>query len=149
MSPSKDVRLIKEKLRCYRGIARVSLGSLNFRHSLVQDKHRATVEENVLRLEKVFEHNGCLRLQEEHVIDAVVRDEELVAALTKISIAEKDFRSLQWPQDAPLLELLDVQCLSGLHRIEAAHRFLDDNDKWWVVRLFSYGTYPTRALYHY
>ncbi|KAF1937075.1 hypothetical protein EJ02DRAFT_477864 [Clathrospora elynae] len=27
-----------------------------------------------------------------------------------------------------------------MHRIEAARRFLNENDKWWIVRLFSYDT---------
>jgi hypothetical protein len=50
-----------------------------------------------------------------------------------------DMRNLQWPQDAPALHLQNVQCLSGIHRIEATRRFLNENDKWWIVRLFSYG----------
>jgi hypothetical protein len=29
-----------------------------------------------------------------------------------------DMRNLQWPQDAPALHLQNVQCLSGIHRIE-------------------------------
>jgi hypothetical protein len=139
MSPSTDVKLTEERLRCYRGIARVSLRSLSFQHALVQDKHRAISQENVLRIENIFKHNGCLRLQEEHVINAVVQDDDLAAALSKQGITKEDFRGYQWAQDAPLLELSDVQCLSGLHRVEAAHRYLDDNDKWWIVRLFSYG----------
>ncbi|CAN9092239.1 unnamed protein product [Alternaria alternata] len=51
-----------------------------------------------------------------------------------------DIRSLQWPQDAPTLHLDNLQCLDGMHRIEAARRFLNENDKWWIVRLFSYDT---------
>jgi hypothetical protein len=38
-----------------------------------------------------------------------------------------------------LATLLRVDCLLGLHRIEAAKTFLDDNDQWWVVRLFTKG----------
>ncbi|KAG9382793.1 repeatdomain containing protein [Pyrenophora tritici-repentis] len=51
-----------------------------------------------------------------------------------------DMCSLRWPQDAPALRPKNVHCLSGMHRIEAARRFLDENDKWWIVRLFSHNT---------
>jgi hypothetical protein len=107
----------------------VSLDSLTFQHALVEDKHRAISEENVRRLERIFEHNSCLRLQEEHVINATVYDDDLATALAKTNITETDFRSLQWTQDAPLLDLPNIYCLSGLHRTEATRQFLDDNDK--------------------
>ena len=140
MPSSTDAALAKDTLKCYRGIARVPLNSLNFKHNLVKKKHRDISQQNVLHLVEVFERNGCLRLQEEHVIDAVIRDEDLVEALSRQGILEEDFRNLQWAQNAPLLDLSDVQCLSGMHRVEAARRYLDDNDKWWIVRLFSYST---------
>ncbi|KAF2849418.1 hypothetical protein T440DRAFT_126264 [Plenodomus tracheiphilus IPT5] len=143
MPCSTDAALAKDRLNCYRGIARVSLDSLNFRHSLVRKKHRDISQQNVLHLVEVFERKGCLRLQEEHVIDAVVRDEDLKEALARQEIPPEDFRNLQWAQNAPLLDISDVQCLSGMHRIEAAQRYLDDNDKWWIVRLFSYETPKT------
>jgi hypothetical protein len=145
MASFPDAELRKQKLRCYRGIARVSLESLTFRHALAENKHRAISQENVRRLKRIFEHNGCLRLQEEHVINATVHDDDLDAALAKSGITETDFCSLRWTQDAPLLDLPSIQCLSGLHRIEAAHQFLDDNDKWWVVRLFSHGGFNDRV----
>jgi hypothetical protein len=138
MPSSPSATLAKDRLECYRGIARVSLVSLSFEHSLVKQKHRDTSQQNVLHLVEVFERNGCLRLQEEHIIDAVVRDEDLQEALSRQGISVEDFRKLQWPQNAPRLDNLNVQCLSGMHRVEAARRFLDDNDQWWIVRLFSY-----------
>jgi hypothetical protein len=140
MDFSPDLDLAEVKSRCYLGIARVPLTSLNFQHALVQNKHRAISPSNVWRLEKIFERNGCWRLQEENVINAVVQDDDLAMALSQSTIAGHELRSLQWAQDAPSLALSDVQCLSGLHRIEAANRYLDENDKWWIVRLFSYGT---------
>jgi hypothetical protein len=127
-----------KKLMCYRGIARVPLHALKFGHRTVLDKHRDLSHENVIRLERIYEQVGCSRLQEENVINAVIEDDDLVTALSLHGMSLDDMRNLQWPQDAPALHLENVQCLSGMHRIEAARRFLDENDKWWIVRLFSY-----------
>lgn len=134
-----DQKLAEVKLNCYRGIARVQLGSLQFHQRLIRETHREVSRPNVLRLERIFERNGCLRLQDDHVINAIIQDEDLTKALAIKGIEEDEFRALQWAQDAPLLDLKEVQCLSGLHRVEAAHRFLPDNDKWWIVRLFTSG----------
>lgn len=128
-----------EKLMCYRGIARVSLHGLRFGHRIVLDKHRGLSHKNVIRLEGIYRQVGCLRLQEENVINAVIDDDDLVVALSLHGMSLDDMRNLQWPQDAPALHLENVQCLSGMHRIEAARRFLNGNDKWWIVRLFSHG----------
>lgn len=133
-----DSSVSEERSRCYLGIARVYLPALNFSHTLVQDKHRAVSPSNVARLVKIFERNGCMRLQEENVVHAVIRDEVLASALLEHHLTHEEFRDLHWAQDAPLLNISEVQCLSGLHRIEAAREHLDDNDKWWTVRLFSY-----------
>jgi hypothetical protein len=48
----------------------------------VLDKHSDLSHENVIRLEKIYEQVGCLRLQEENVIHAVVKDDDLIAALS-------------------------------------------------------------------
>ncbi|KAG9186453.1 hypothetical protein G6011_09561 [Alternaria panax] len=135
-----DAGFATKKLMCYRGIVRVPLHALNFGHGVVEDKHRDLSHENVIRLEKVYEQVGCSRLQEENVVNAVIEDHDLVTALSLHGMSLDDMRSLQWPQDAPTLHLENVQCLDGMHRIEAARRFLDENDKWWIVRLFSHDT---------
>ena len=50
------------------------LNTLDFDHPLVLGKRREISEQNVQRLERIFERNGCLRLQEENVVNAVVLD---------------------------------------------------------------------------
>jgi hypothetical protein len=134
-----DEDFAAKKLLCYRGIARLPLHALKYEHKIVQEKHRKISHENVIRLEKKYEQVGCERLQEENVINAIVKDGDLIAALSTHGMSLDEMRHLRWPQDAPALQIEDVQCLSGIHRIEAARHFLDENDKWWIVRLFSYG----------
>ena len=140
-----DGEFAAKKLAWYRGIARVPLHALRFGHSIVLDKHRELSHENVIRLERIYEQLGCSRLQEENVINAIVEEDDLLAALSLNGMSLDAIRSLQWPQDAPALHLQNVQCLSGMHRIEAARRFLNENDKWWIVRMFSYGWLDRRT----
>ncbi|EDU46063.1 conserved hypothetical protein [Pyrenophora tritici-repentis Pt-1C-BFP] len=135
-----DIDFAATRSTCFRGVARVPLHALNFQNRLVLDKHRELSEENVRRLQNIYEQVGCNRLEEENVINAVIADEDLVAELSSQGKSIEDFCNLQWPQDALDLPLEYVDCLSGMHRIEAARRFLDENDKWWVVRLFSHNT---------
>ena len=136
MEPPDEDFAAKKSL-FYRGIARLPLHALGFEHRAVLEKHRNLSNENVARLEKIYEQVGCSRLEEENVINAVVEDGDLLAALTTVCMSLDEMRQLRWPQDAPALNLEKVQCLSGMHRIAAARRFLTENDKWWIVRLFS------------
>jgi hypothetical protein len=137
---SDDGELAALKARCYRGIVKVPLNTLDFDHPLVLGKRREISEQNVQRLERIFERNGCLRLQEENVVNAVVLDQELPILLSSSAPTVEQLRQVTWARDAPALNLGNIRCLSGLHRIEAAKRYLDENDKWWPVRLFSAGT---------
>jgi hypothetical protein len=60
----------------------------------VLDKHRDLFHENVIRLEKIYEQVGCLRLQEENVINAVIEDDDLVAALSLHGMSLDNMRNL-------------------------------------------------------
>jgi hypothetical protein len=138
MAAVTDADLAMWMIQSYQGIARVPLSSLNFEHSLARDRHRELSPDNVRRLESIYEKCGCLRLQDENVINAIIDDDALAEALENTSLQADSFRSNRWAQDAPFLHLTtNVRCLSGLHRTKAADRFLDANDKWWIVRLFS------------
>ena len=134
-----DEDFAARKLLCYRGIARLPLQALNYDHKIVREKHREISHENVKRLENRYEQVGCERLQEENVINAIVKDSDLVAALSTQGMSLDDMRRLQWPQDAPALEMEHVRCRSGRHRLEAARRYLNEHEQRWIVRLFSYG----------
>ena len=87
--------LAARKLMCYRGIARVPLHALQFGHRIVQEKHRDLSQENVRRLERIYEQVGCSRLQEENVINAVIEDDDLVVALSPHSMSLDNMRNLQ------------------------------------------------------
>jgi hypothetical protein len=147
MDLSSDNELAALRTECYRGIARVRLSALNFRHPLAIAQHRELSLSNVQRLENIFQHNGCLRLEEENVINAIVPDDELVAILASLGLCSEEFRRLHWARQAPFLNINHIDCLSGMHRIAAGDRFLDENDKWWVVRLFSHSTCSSARMF--
>jgi hypothetical protein len=139
-----DEELSSIKASSFRGIARCPLGALNFTHPLVRRKHRKISQKNVQRLHGVFRKVGCLRLQEENFINAIVDDEALDNALSISEVSRDGLLLLREGQELPLLDLR-VDCLSGLHRVEAAKAFLDDNDQWWTVRLFASSKRPRTA----
>ncbi|CAI6337035.1 unnamed protein product [Periconia digitata] len=135
-----DEKLAKIQANYYCGLARVHLRSLDFSHNLTQQKHREISKKNVDRLRNIFSRNGCLRLQEENFINATVDAESLGDAMANAKITQASLLQLRAGSDLPLLSFRHLQCLSGAHRIEAAKEFLDGNDQWWVVRLFSNNT---------
>jgi AraC-like DNA-binding protein len=139
MTSSADATLAAHKVECYRGIARIRLQSLHFQHPLVLERHREESQKNVRRLQRIFKKTGCFRLQDENVINAVVEEDQLDAALHTINLTTDDFRNIHSARDAPALALTAVYCLEGLHCIKAAEIVLGESDKWWVVRLFSWG----------
>lgn len=58
------------------------------------ENHQDLSHENFIRLEKIYEQVGCLRLQGENVINAVIEDDDLVAALSLHDILLDDMRNL-------------------------------------------------------
>ena len=131
----------KLKATYFRGVVRVQLDALNF-HPLVQQKRRKVSQKNVRQLQKIFEKVGCLRLQEENFINAVVDDASLDDAVAISQVSRNELLCLREGQELPLLRLRRVECLSGRHRIGAAKAFLDENDHWWTIRLFSKSKCP-------
>ncbi|ORX91555.1 hypothetical protein BCR34DRAFT_649961, partial [Clohesyomyces aquaticus] len=125
----EDKELAVIKAGAYRGIAKIQLSALNFEHPLVQQEHRKVSIQNVRRLQRVFERNGCWRLQEENFVNAIVDDVTLNASLAAAGLGKDDFLQVRHGQPVPWLNLHNIDCLSGLHRIEAAKGFLDDNDQ--------------------
>jgi hypothetical protein len=120
------------------GIASISLTSLNFAQT-----HREESEKAQSRLLNVFRLEGCRRYEEENFIDATVDTAILSEALHLVNLSQESFSSmtskfLSNPRDIPRLNLAQpVTCLNGLQRIRAAREWLDANDQWWIVRLYS------------
>lgn len=84
--------------------------------------------ENVARMIKVFELEGCLRLEPTHYVPALISREQF------------GLSAQQNATDPPTLTPSEnLKYLHGRHRIEAARKFLPSSDWWWVVDLYFEG----------
>lgn len=121
---------------CFRGYARVALDDLTFpdADNLL---HRPVSTSNVDRLLHIFRLEGCRRDDINNVVDGIIDETSLTTSLLSQNATLPD-QHLGSDGKIPWLSC-SVQCLTGLHRIHAADIFLDSNDKWWIVRLFTKG----------
>lgn len=115
------------KHRQSRGLARVSLGDLQF------DGNHTIFSQNVNRLNKIFQIEGCQRSDERNYIDVVVTDDQIRGARPECL---QDAPPETW-QSSPVLGIGPLRCLTGRHRVRAAQKYLDANDQWWVARVYS------------
>lgn len=122
------------------GVARLPLTTLNFEHELFKRQHRPVSEKIVDRLRAIFRREGCLRSQSQNWIDALVDPRRLRSALARNGLTQDELRPEA--EEIPLLDLGPVECLQGVHRILAAADVLNQNDRWWTVRLYCPGECP-------
>ena len=121
-----------EKNLRYRGLARVDLACLSFDEDPLSAP-RESSKRNVARLLKIFQLEGCKRFDEKTFVDALVDVEWLPDRAITLSKEPP----LDWNK-VPRLQL-HVACLNGQNRVAAAKQFLDANDQWWVVKLYTNG----------
>lgn len=136
-----DVEYGAIKDKHYLGVARVDLSSLSFDHPL-NHCHRETSQKAIDRLRKIYRVQGCLRYQDEHFLNGIICRDALDESLAEGGLGVEGYDYLTRKEDGtiPYLPLLNVNCLHGLHRVRAAEKFLDDDDQWWIVRLYADGT---------
>jgi hypothetical protein len=129
--------LFLQKQYHYRGRAKISLHHLEFEDENVAGG--CTVDpKNIARLVKVFESEGCLRLEAENHIPALIGETLLGGLLRDSSVTQAAL--LDFRQEPPYLHLAEGQqlvALHGKHRIKAAEKFLDPFDRWWVVDFYN------------
>jgi hypothetical protein len=130
-----------QKAKSFAGIARIHLEQLSFDTALRRE-HRTLSEKAVTRLQSVFDLEGCRRLEEDNYVEGLISRECLESAITQAGTNLESFKksSNRPPHDVDDVLCLEInrsiQCLNGMHRIFAARRHLDNNDRWWVVKLY-------------
>jgi len=144
---STESELADTKAKFELGFARIELSSLNFdcafriKHSIHKDK--SACEKAVSVLLEVFKLDGCHRYDEENFMEAVVDKDDLDQSVVNAGLEPLTFKAttreaLSTPLSIPALDIHGrVDCLDGLQRTNAAKAFLNQNDQWWIVRLFS------------
>ena len=123
---SRDLQISREKSRTFCGSVKIPLDKIC--HEELPNNTRQFNEKNVTTLLGFFRSEGCLRLDPEHHVPALVSRSAVPQGVTPGG--EPPRFDPEYP----------VVCLHGRHRLEAARKFLVGNeDRWWVVDLYSRG----------
>lgn len=128
----------------FRGFARVGLDTLQFRH----DSHRGLDNRNVTRLCKIFELEGCQRLDDHHFVDVIIDEASFDSIQDGTNEPVVQTQPARDWLSAPLLDIGSIECLSGRHRIQAALQYLEPNDRWWIARVYSDGKETSNSQTH-
>ena len=128
-----DQEIFACKTQHFLGTARVPIGKLEFPQ--VPSLCREMNEKNVARLLHIFKLEGCLRLEAENHVSAIIDPALSTNAVLKSGL---DVNTLSKSSEPRLLPNPDfnVACLNGRHRVAAARRFLDPYDDWWTVDFY-------------
>ena len=137
METEEQIRRFQEKPLYFRGSAKIHLKNLQFEIEDIPGG-RTLDPKNVARLIRIFNLEGCLRLDMEHHIPAIINEDVLRRGIARSDIRRSEMFKCQSP---PFLNLNTsaLRCLHGRHRITAAKEFLLPGDKWWTVDLYSEG----------
>ncbi|GBF63945.1 hypothetical protein TMEN_6613 [Trichophyton mentagrophytes] len=133
-SPAADREYFRHKATFYRGTVKVDLRHLKFEDPK-RDGVRTISQKNVERLIEVFRLEGCMRLEPEHHVPALIPQEILEDSLRNSGLEQEEIMEYAIPKHLHLAESVRLTVLHGQHRLLAAKQFLWD--KWWVVDLYS------------
>ena len=132
-STATSRRIAAEKNLKYLGTVSVELASLRFQDTAHLDLR------NVQRLCRLFEgEHGCLPEQLEHRIPATISEDVFIEALALSGLS-----SQQLLLETPIVHSLNLpngiqlECLRGLHRVEAAKQILPLRKQRWGIDLYA------------
>ena len=126
--------LATEKITKYRGSASIKLEVLHFEHE--QDP------KNARKLELLFRKTGYDHLDVQNHVPAIidkqtletaVRDSGLTAEMLRVNLGGS-YPELNFPPG------LQLECLHGKDRVQAAARLLPKKDRRWIVDLYLAGS---------
>ena len=124
-----EKQYLLEKNKAFCGTFRIPLCKLGYEDPDVNPRQLDV--KNVKRLQKIFELEGCLRLEPDNYIPALI-SRSLLSDLPNL-VGEPADLAVEPPMFDPSVSL---RCLHGRHRIEAARQHLALTGKWWVVNLY-------------
>lgn len=138
---SSSAHLIVDQHRYHRGFAKIRLQNLEFSEDAARPPLSQT---NIDRLYKIFDLEGCQRLDPDNYVPVLVDHEVLGEALARTGVSEQQLLD---PRSLPLLQLggdSKALVLHGRHRLRAAEKFLTDStEKWWTIDIFDSGEAST------
>lgn len=155
----EDFRVSTERRLTFKGSALVRFECLRWdEYKRLNEEKRVPDPKHIERIVRIFQGAGCHRLESRNHIPATIDQHQLVAALegaqsnTRLSGLNNPLEDAQQNEKSntgisstnnansdhyPELSIPGgVQCLRGLHRIEAGKVYLQTTDKWWVIDLY-------------
>jgi len=153
---AEDLRLSNESRLISKGSALVRFEYLNWNDYLKLNDLEQPDRERVEHVKRIFQKEGCSQLEVDHHIPAVVDQHRIDVALEdarrkdrwNASTLPSESATINKKDGYPELEFPGgIECLHGLHRIEAAKECLLPNEKWWIVDLYLPGiSYELKTL---
>ncbi len=122
-----------EKQRYFIGSAKIHLKHFDFG---VHSTSLTLDTKNIDRLIQVFKLEGCLRLDLEHHIPAIISNQTLQESLARSAVDGTELHRQQSPPTLLFPEDTYLPCLHGKHRIAAAKTLLLPGNTWWTVDLY-------------
>jgi len=136
MDSQDDTQRFAERQSNFRGSAKIPLRFLDFGETLVSGH---LDPKNITRIVQIFELEGCLRLDLENHIPAIISEDVLEQSLCYSQVAHINLLQPHAPSTLELPPDYKLQCLHGKHRIAAAKTFLLPGNNWWIVDFYSVG----------
>ena len=154
---AEDSRLDTERRLICKGSALVRFEYLKWNEYIKRNEaKRRPDKEHVERLTRIFRKAGCRPLERTHHIPAIVSQQQLDAALEdarrkkrwKADALPSNYATINTQDGYPELEFPSgIECLHGLHRIQAGKEWLPPTEKWWIVDLYLSGiSYELSAI---
>ena len=145
----EDSRLDTERRLIFKGSALVRFEYLNWNEYIKRNEaKRRPDQDHVDRVKRVFRKAGCRPLESIHHIPVVVSQQQLDAALAearrrgrwKADALPSNYATINSQDGYPELEFPGgIECLHGLHRVQAGKEWLQPAEKWWIVDLYLSG----------
>ncbi|KAJ9607023.1 hypothetical protein H2200_008095 [Cladophialophora chaetospira] len=136
LADEKQLRLCEDRSASFRGTGRVELNLLDFK-----TPRNNLPSKNVVRLRQIFRNEGCLPLEPENRIVAIVSPEKLNEVLRASAVI--DAQLLDNPNGVPPVLTIPandpLRCLDGRSRVEAAKDVLLPGKRYWAVDFYLRG----------
>jgi hypothetical protein len=145
----EDSRLDTERRLYCKGSALIRFEYLKWNeYTKRNNAKRRPDQEHVERVKQIFQKAGGRQLEVRRHITVLVSQQRLDVALEdarrkgrwKTDTLPSNYATINTQNGYPELDFPDgVECLDGLHRIEAGKEWLSPTEKWWIVDLYLSG----------